>query len=202
VAFDASTRASFSGARSIAIMKHVGFNVVADSLQQLNLIGIAGRFALVYMDDPSGVSSSNEQDNRSYAKFAGLPAIESADLKEPREMAKRTFEISEELHMPVILRSVTRLGHMTGDLELGKTEPKGQEPYFDSSRQWTPFPCLEPERRVRQMLRHTGRSWSAISSISTRGGGARRSVSSGQASPSTMYRRRSTYWGCGKRWRF
>ena len=156
VAFDAVTGASFSGVRSMAIMKHVGLNVAADSLQQLKLIDISGGFVLVSVDDPSGVSSNNEQDNRWYAKFAGLPAIEPTDLNDAREMTKRAFEISEELLMPVILRSVTRLGHMTGDLELGSIEPKGKEPYFDSSREWTPFPCLEPERRLRGKLRQAG----------------------------------------------
>jgi indolepyruvate ferredoxin oxidoreductase alpha subunit len=71
-------------------------------------------------------------------------------------MTKQAFEISEELHMPVILRSVTRMGHMTGDLELGSIEPRGAEPYFDSSREWTPFPCLEPEQRLRDKLRRAG----------------------------------------------
>ena len=71
-------------------------------------------------------------------------------------MTRQAFEISEELHMPVILRSVTRLGHMTGDLELGRMEPRGEKPYFDSSRAWTPFPCLEPERRLKDKLRRAG----------------------------------------------
>jgi indolepyruvate ferredoxin oxidoreductase alpha subunit len=156
VAFDAVTGASFSGVRSMVVMKHVGLNVAVDSLQQLKLIDIAGGFVVVTVDDPSGVSSNNEQDNRWYAKSAGLPAIEPTDLNDAREMTKQAFEISEELHMPVILRSVTRLGHMTGDLELRKIEPKGAEPYFDSSREWTPFPCLEPERRLRDKLRRAG----------------------------------------------
>jgi indolepyruvate ferredoxin oxidoreductase alpha subunit len=85
-----------------------------------------------------------------------LPAIEPADLDEAREMAKRAFEISEELRMPVILRSVTRLGHMTGDMTLGEMGAKQEAPYFDSSRQWTPFPCLEPERRLKGKLRRAG----------------------------------------------
>lgn len=156
VAFDAATGASFSKARAMVVMKHVGLNVAADSLQQVKLIDIAGGFVVVSVDDPSGVSSNNEQDNRWYAKFAGLPALEPTDLNEAREMTKRAFEISEELHMPIILRSVTRLGHMTGDLELGRIEPAGKEPYFDSSRAWTPFPCLEPERRLRDKLRRAG----------------------------------------------
>jgi indolepyruvate ferredoxin oxidoreductase alpha subunit len=156
VAFDAASGASFSRARSMAVMKHVGLNVAADSLQQLKLIDIAGGLVVVTVDDPSGVSSNNEQDNRWYAKFAGLPAIEPADLNEAREMTRRAFEISEELHMPVILRSVTRLGHMTGDLELGEMGTKPEAPYFDSSREWTPFPCLEPERKLRGKLRRAG----------------------------------------------
>ncbi len=156
VAFDAATGASFSGVRSMVIMKHVGLNVAADSLQQLKLIDIAGGFVIVSVDDPSGLSSNNEQDNRWYAKFAGLPAIEPADLNEAREMAKRAFEISEELRTPVILRSVTRLGHMTGDLELGEFDRNRREPNFDGTRQWTPFPCLEPERRLREKLRQAG----------------------------------------------
>jgi indolepyruvate ferredoxin oxidoreductase alpha subunit len=156
VAFDVATGASFSGVRSMVVMKHVGLNVAADSLQQLKLIDIAGGFVVVSVDDPSGVSSNNEQDNRWYAKFAGLPAIEPTDLNDAREMTKRAFEISEELHMPIILRSITRMGHMTGDLELGRIGPKGAEPYFDSSREWTPFPCLEPERRLRDKLRRAG----------------------------------------------
>ena len=156
VAFDAVTGASFSRVRSMVVMKHVGLNVAADSLQQLKLIDIAGGFVVVSVDDPSGVSSNNEQDNRWYAKFAGLPAIEPTDLNEAREMTKRAFEISEELQMPIILRSVTRLGHMTGDLELGTLEPKREEPYFDSSREWTPFPCLEPERRLKEKFHRAG----------------------------------------------
>ena len=156
VAFDAATGASFSNARCMAVMKHVGLNVAADSLQQLKLIDIAGGFVVVSVDDPSGVSSNNEQDNRWYAKFAGLPALEPTDLDEAREMTKRAFEISEELRMPVIVRSVTRLGHMTGDLGLGKIEPARREPHFDSSREWTPFPCLEPEQRLRAKLRKAG----------------------------------------------
>lgn len=153
VALDAATGASFSRMRSMVVMKHVGLNVAADSMQQLKLIDIAGGLVIVSVDDPSGVSSNNEQDNRWYAKFAGLPAIEPGDLNEAREMTRRAFEISEELHLPVILRSVTRLAHMTGDLELGSLESRGEKPYFDSSRQWSPFPCLEPEKRLRDKLR-------------------------------------------------
>lgn len=153
VAFDAATGASFSRARALVVMKHVGLNVAADSLMQLNLIDIAGGFVLVSVDDPGGLSSNNEQDNRWYAKFAEIPAVEPSDLNEAREMTKRAFEISETLRLPVMIRSVTRLGHMTGDLILGSIEPPEKEPYFDSSRQWSPFPPLIPHRRLKEKMR-------------------------------------------------
>jgi indolepyruvate ferredoxin oxidoreductase alpha subunit len=156
VAFDAATGASFSRARSMVVMKHVGMNVAADSLQQLKLIDVAGGFVVITVDDPGGVSSNNEQDNRWYARFAGLPALEPADLDDAREMTKRAFEISEELQVPVMLRSVTRLAHMSGDLELGTMEGGERAPYFDSSREWTPFPCQGPEQRLREKLRRAG----------------------------------------------
>lgn len=156
VAFDAVTGASFSRARSMVVMKHVGMNVAADSLQQLKLIDIVGGLVILSVDDPSGLSSNNEQDNRWYAKFAGLPALEPADLVDAREMTRQAFRISEELQMPIMIRSVTRLAHMTGDLELGTIERREPLPFFDSSRKWTPFPSLEPERRLREKLRRAG----------------------------------------------
>lgn len=156
VAFDVVSGASFSKIRSMVVMKHVGMNVAADSLQQLKLIDIAGGLVVVTVDDPSGLSSNNEQDNRWYAKFTGLPAIEPTDLNDAREMTKKAFEISEELHMPIILRSVTRLGHMTGDVKLGSINSNKERPYFDSSRVWTPFPPLGPEQRLRRKLRQAG----------------------------------------------
>ncbi|HLE69937.1 MAG TPA: indolepyruvate ferredoxin oxidoreductase subunit alpha, partial [Vicinamibacteria bacterium] len=40
VAFDIATGASFSGARALVVLKHVGLNVAADSLLQVNLVDI------------------------------------------------------------------------------------------------------------------------------------------------------------------
>lgn len=119
VAFDVATGASFSGARTVVVMKHVGLNVAADSFMQLALVDTIGGFVILSVDDPGGSSSNNEQDNRWYGKMAEIPALEPADLNEAREMTRQAFEISERLHLPVMIRSVTRLAHMTGELELG-----------------------------------------------------------------------------------
>lgn len=152
VAFDVATGASFSGARALVVIKHVGLNVAADSLMQLNLVDIAGGLVIISVDDPGGTSSNNEQDNRLYAKMAEIPALEPANLDEAREFTRRAFEISESLHVPVLIRSVTRLAHMTSELTLGSIETSRNELHFDSSRQWTPFPPLEPHGRLQKKL--------------------------------------------------
>lgn len=152
VAFDVGTGAAFSGARALVVVKHVGLNVSADSLMQLNLVDVAGGLVIISVDDPGGISSNNEQDNRWYGKMAEIPTLEPADLNEAREMTRWAFDISEELQVPVLVRSVTRLAHMTGELELGPVIDKRPQPYFDSSRQWTPFPPLEPHRRLQAKL--------------------------------------------------
>ena len=57
-------------------MKHVGLNVAADTLMTLAYVGVKGGMVIVSADDPSLFSSQNEQDNRYYAKMAGLPMLE------------------------------------------------------------------------------------------------------------------------------
>jgi indolepyruvate ferredoxin oxidoreductase alpha subunit len=157
VAFDIATGASFSGARALVVLKHVGLNVAADSLLQVNLVDIEGGLVVVSVDDPGGTSSNNEQDNRWYAKMAEIPCLEPSSLDEAREMTRRAFEISESLKVPVLVRSVTRLAHMTSALTLGPFAPARPKPHFDSTRTWSPFPPLAPHRRLQDKLRRAAK---------------------------------------------
>ncbi len=159
VAFDTGTGGAFSGARSLVVLKHVGLNVAADALMQFSLIEIAGGFVLVSVDDPGGLSSNKEQDNRHYAKFAEIPALEPANLTEAREMVKAAFEISESLHVAVMLRSVTRLAHMTEDVVFGEVEPPREPRVFDSNREFSPFPPLPLHRRLCEKM---GRAYDIV----------------------------------------
>jgi indolepyruvate ferredoxin oxidoreductase alpha subunit len=119
---------------------------------QLNLVDVAGGFVIISIDDPGGISSNNEQDNRWYGKMAEIPTLEPTNLDEARDMTRQAFDISEALQVPVLVRSVTRLAHMTGELTLGTVAGTRPLPHFDSSRQWTPFPPLEPHRRLQEKL--------------------------------------------------
>jgi indolepyruvate ferredoxin oxidoreductase alpha subunit len=147
VALEVAAAASFAGLRGLCAMKQNGLNVASDFLLNLNLTGCGGGLVLVVADDPAGVSSSNEEDSRVFAKLGDLPLLEPANFQEAKEMTKMAFEISEQIGLPVLLRSVTRVSHARGNVvldELPKLSPKAK---FDSSRPRVAFPAL-PNHKV------------------------------------------------------
>lgn len=111
VAFEVGIGASLAGARTIVCMKHVGVNVAADPLMTLAYTGIKGGFVLVSADDPEMHSSQNEQDNRTYAKFAKIPMLEPSDSQECYDFIGEALDISEKFDTPVLLRLTTRISH-------------------------------------------------------------------------------------------
>lgn len=119
VALEAALGASFAGVRSLAAMKHVGVNVAADALMTMGYTGITGGLILVSADDPGCHSSQNEQDNRTYAKFAKIPCVEPSTPQECLDFVKEAYRISEEFDTPVLFRMTTRVCHSKGLVETG-----------------------------------------------------------------------------------
>jgi indolepyruvate ferredoxin oxidoreductase alpha subunit len=111
VGLEVAIGAAFAGARSMAVMKHVGVNVAADPLFTVSYTGTNGALVIITADDPSLHSSQNEQDNRNYAKFAKIPMLEPADSQEAKDFIKLAFELSEKFDTPVFLRTTTRVSH-------------------------------------------------------------------------------------------
>ncbi len=133
--------ASFAGLRSLCAMKHAGVNVAAEFLLYLNLSGCGAGMVLVWADDPGLHSSMNEQDSRNYAAMAQLPMLEPATPEQARRMTSYAFDLSEELELPVIVRTVTRLSHSRGEVETGPLGPAPEvRPSFekDSTMRWSP----------------------------------------------------------------
>ena len=125
VALEVAAAAANSGVRSMCVMKHVGMNVAADALLTLAYIGVRGGLVIVTADDPFMFSSQNEQDNRYYSKMSGLPMLEPSSAQEAKDMMVDAFEISEQLQLPVIFRTTTRINHSTEIVSLGDLrEPK------------------------------------------------------------------------------
>ncbi len=123
VALEVAAAAANCGLRSMCIMKHVGVNVAADALMTLAYVGVKGGLVIISADDPYMFSSQNEQDNRYYGKLSGLPILEPSTIDEARRIIGDAFTLSEELSVPVIVRTTTRINHSTGEVEFGQVTP-------------------------------------------------------------------------------
>jgi indolepyruvate ferredoxin oxidoreductase alpha subunit len=124
VALEVAAAAANCGVRSMVMMKHVGLNVAADALMKLAYVGVKAGMVILSADDPSMFSIQNEQDNRYYAKFAGLPLLEPSTVDEARAMVAQAIDLSETLHEPVLLRTTTRINHSSGVVTLGAVRPR------------------------------------------------------------------------------
>ena len=130
VAVDVAVGAAYAGRRAMAVMKHVGLNVAADSFFYASMTGLEAGLVIVSADDPGMHSSQNEQDNRRYAKFARVPCLEPSDSQEAKELVGVALDISEEFDTPVLLRSTTRISHSTSPVELGERVERPGEARF------------------------------------------------------------------------
>lgn len=124
VAYEVAYGVSLTGRRVLCSMKHVGLNVASDPFMTSAYLGIKGGFVLVLGDDPGAYSSQNEQDSRFYAFFAKIPCLEPSDAQEAKDMTKLAFDISEELGLPVMLRSITRLLHCISPVTIDTIKPE------------------------------------------------------------------------------
>ena len=120
VAMECAAGAAAAGVRTLCTMKHVGVNVAADPLMTLAYTGVNAGMVVLTADDPSLFSSQNEQDNRFYARLSGLPMLEPAGPAQAKEMVVQGFALSEELGVPVLLRTTTRVNHAREAVTYGK----------------------------------------------------------------------------------
>jgi indolepyruvate ferredoxin oxidoreductase alpha subunit len=150
VATEIAIGAATSGARALVSMKHVGVNVASDALMTFAYTGTRGGFVLVTADDASCHSSQNEQDNRCYALFGGFPLLEPSSPQECYEMTKLAFDISEELELPVMLRTTTRVSHVRGPVVVGEvTKPSLKADFVKEPQRFVTVPAVA---RVRHLV--------------------------------------------------
>ncbi len=117
VAMEAAFGACMAGKRSFCGMKHVVFNVIADSLFTISYTGVNAGMIIAVADDPGMHSSQNEQDSRHYAKASKIPMFEPADSMEAIEFTKLGYEISEKFDTPVLIKMCTRVAHSQSVVE-------------------------------------------------------------------------------------
>ena len=157
VALEVAAAASFAGLRGLCTMKQNGLNVASDFLLNLNLTGCEGGLVLVVADDPGALSSTNEEDSRAFAKLGDFPLLEPATFQEAKEMTKWAFDLSEDLGLPVLIRTVTRVSHARGNVLLDKLPRLTKKPRFDTSKPRIALPVLVNHELLREKLRRAGR---------------------------------------------
>ncbi|MBW1997249.1 MAG: 4Fe-4S binding protein [Deltaproteobacteria bacterium] len=140
VALEVAAAASLAGLRGLTAMKQNGINVASDFLFEINLAGSRGGLLIVVCDDPGALSSPNEEDSRAFAKMADLPLLEPATFQEAKDMTKWAFDLSEETGTPVMMRSVTRVSHARGNVQLGAIPQRSKKARFDTTRPVSPLP--------------------------------------------------------------
>lgn len=130
VAMEVAAAASFAGLRSLCVMKQNGVNVGSDFLLHLALSGTRGGMVLVHCDDPGALSSANEGESRHFARMLELPQLEAGDFQEAKDMISWAFELSEEIRNVVMVRSVTRLSHASGNVVFGELADVEKKAFF------------------------------------------------------------------------
>jgi TPP-dependent indolepyruvate ferredoxin oxidoreductase alpha subunit len=147
VAVEVAAGASMAGVRSIVSMKHVGLNVAADAAMTLAYTGVEGGMIIAVCDDPALHSSQNEQDTRYFAVHSKLPLLDAGNPQEALDMAREAFELSERLHLPIILRLTTRVAHGKARVKLGRLHNLTRKPDFDKQgSKWV----MVPSNAIRQ----------------------------------------------------
>ncbi len=126
VAVDVAIGAAYAGQRAFSSMKHVGLNVAADAFMYASMTGAEAGLVIVSADDPGMHSSQNEQDNRTFAKFARIPCLEPSDSQEAKDLMIAAFGLSERFDTSVLLRMTTRICHSMSAVELGERVEAGK----------------------------------------------------------------------------
>ena len=170
VAMEVALGAAFAGARAIVTMKHVGLNVAADVLFTAAYTGVTGGLVIVSADDPGMASSQNEQDNRHFARAAGVPMLEPADSQQAYELTGMAFALSERFSIPVILRMTTRVCHSKTIMRRVPLDKPPHDPHFERdipARVMVPAYARPAHVRLRDKLERIA-AWNEISGLNPR----------------------------------
>ena len=148
VALEVGAGAALGGALCLVTMKHVGVNVAADPLMTMTYSGSPGGLVLLSADDPGCHSSQNEQDNRTYARFAQMPCFEPATAQEAKDMARDALLLARQTGQPVMLRTTTRVNHLRGPVTYGPlpAAPAPVVPFTKNPRRFVPVPAVSRQR--------------------------------------------------------
>jgi len=154
-AMESAIGMSYSGKRAIVCMKHVGLNVAADPFINSSITGVNGGMVVLVADDPSMHSSQDEQDSRSYGRFAQIPMLEPSNQQEAYDMTRYAFDLSEKLGTPVLMRVTTRLAHSRSGVVREERRQQNELHLPSNLRQFVLLPAIA-KKQYKSLLAKQG----------------------------------------------
>ena len=145
IAFEVALAASYTGKRSVAVMKQVGLNVAADPFMRTAYLGVKGGMLTVVADDPGPHSSQNEQDTRLFCLQGRVPVLDPSSPAEAKAMIEPAYLLSEKYEMNIVLRPTTRVCHSRQSVTL--REPvtlKRRAAFVPDTGRWCATPAFLP----------------------------------------------------------
>ncbi|MEM1962794.1 MAG: indolepyruvate ferredoxin oxidoreductase subunit alpha [Sulfolobales archaeon] len=130
VAFEVAYGASIGGARAAVTMKAPGASVALDPIVSSAYGGVEGGLMVLVADDPGPHTTQTEQDNRWLGFLAKLPLVSPSSPQEAKDLTVSSFDLSERIKLPVILRTTTRVNHSIGEVRLGPIRPPKKASLF------------------------------------------------------------------------
>ncbi len=109
VALEIALGASATGCRSMAIVKQVGMNVLADPLVISANHTIGSGLVVIVGDDLGPKGSQAEMDSRYYGLVAELPVLDPKNPLAIHDSIIEAYRLSEMLRVPAIVRVTSRL---------------------------------------------------------------------------------------------
>jgi indolepyruvate ferredoxin oxidoreductase alpha subunit len=145
IAFEVALAASYTGKRSVAVMKQVGLNVAADPFMRTAYLGVKGGMLTVVADDPGPHSSQNEQDTRLFCLQGRVPVLDPASPAEAKAMIEPAYLLSEKYQMNIVLRPTTRVCHSRQSVLLAEPVKLGRSSAFEpDTGRWCATPAFLP----------------------------------------------------------
>lgn len=126
--------ASFSGARSLLVMKHVGMNIASDPLNYVGYSGVKGGMLIVVGTDPGANSSTGEQDVHWYAKQFNLPLLEPTSVQDIYDKSILAYTLSEQFEVPILLFIPVAYSYAIENVQVQKRQIIQRDFYFEKDR--------------------------------------------------------------------
>ena len=123
VAVNSASGASWTGARTLLSLKHVGMHFASDPIAYLGYTGTQGGLVMVIGMDPGAYCSTGQFDIRHMNDAFHWIMLEPTNVEDAYQYTLDGFALSEVYHLPVMLIMSTELCNQYGCVRSGPITP-------------------------------------------------------------------------------